>query len=426
MRERYTQLFALPENLYTEGSPVIISAGHMLNDSKSGRIIVQLKLKNIDFYTIKAVTVQIQPLDTAGKRIDYKIKANYLDLVVEQGDEFGQKVAITIPNPLARGFIPEILQVVFTDHKIWEGNNNVWKPLPKSNDLSLELSNSELLNQFRMEFGEDSVVFPYEYKNIWLCKCGTWNSNEECYQCGILKDKLLPIDLNELKSKCIHRLEAEGAYQKTSGIVANEEDDEELWIAAEKNRIAKFKEIGEEVIFGKYPQQNQDLAEEVEWIVLDTNGEKSLLISKKAIDSQEYNNDFKDITWAECTLRNWLNHGFLQSAFSKEELSAICITHYNDNSKHDEDIEDKVFLLSEKEIKEYYPLNQTRTCQITPYAEEKGAYCNKIGKGWWWLRSSIERNTASCVDTDGKIKSVDVDNTDCAVRPAIWINTAML
>ena len=33
MAERYTRLYTLPENLYTEGAPLVIAAGALLKDN---------------------------------------------------------------------------------------------------------------------------------------------------------------------------------------------------------------------------------------------------------------------------------------------------------------------------------------------------------------------------------------------------------
>ena len=48
MSERYAKLSHLPENLYMEGSPVIIAAGALLKDNQTGRVIAQLKLRKRD------------------------------------------------------------------------------------------------------------------------------------------------------------------------------------------------------------------------------------------------------------------------------------------------------------------------------------------------------------------------------------------
>ena len=42
MSERYTRLFALEENLYSDGSPVVISAGALLKDNQTGAVLAQL------------------------------------------------------------------------------------------------------------------------------------------------------------------------------------------------------------------------------------------------------------------------------------------------------------------------------------------------------------------------------------------------
>ena len=39
MSERYSKLYVLPENLYAEGSPVIIAAGALLKDNQTGRVV---------------------------------------------------------------------------------------------------------------------------------------------------------------------------------------------------------------------------------------------------------------------------------------------------------------------------------------------------------------------------------------------------
>lgn len=66
MSERYSKLFALTENLYATGAPVVIAAGALLKDNQTGKVLVQLKLRNIGKKTIKAATVCVEPLDTVG------------------------------------------------------------------------------------------------------------------------------------------------------------------------------------------------------------------------------------------------------------------------------------------------------------------------------------------------------------------------
>ena len=46
MKDRYSKLFSLTKDLYTEGSPIIISAGSLLKDNDTDRVLAQLKFTN--------------------------------------------------------------------------------------------------------------------------------------------------------------------------------------------------------------------------------------------------------------------------------------------------------------------------------------------------------------------------------------------
>ena len=72
--------------------------------------------------------------------------------------------------------------------------------------------------------------------------------------------------------------------------------------------------IGAVVTFGAYEQDNNTSngKEKIEWIVLATEGDKSLVISKYILDCQPYNTSRAEVTWEICTLRTWLNFGKTQ------------------------------------------------------------------------------------------------------------------
>ena len=81
------------------------------------------------------------------------------------------------------------------------------------------------------------------------------------------------------------------------------------------------------VTFGHYPQTaegNDSTA--IEWVVLQKEGNKALLISRYGLDAQPYNAEYTDATWETCTLRTWLNSTFLNKAFTAEEQKAILTT----------------------------------------------------------------------------------------------------
>ena len=104
MAERFEKLFSLPPNLYSKGSPVIISAGSLLKDTETGKIIVQIKFHSVSFTHIKALKIDIAAYDVSGKEIEGVNDYQYLDLKINNGEEFGSNKAIVLPNTVARSF----------------------------------------------------------------------------------------------------------------------------------------------------------------------------------------------------------------------------------------------------------------------------------------------------------------------------------
>lgn len=209
---------------------------------------------------------------------------------------------------------------------------------------------------------------------------------------------------------------------------------EEKW-----NKIKNIK-VGDTYTFGAYEQDNSTSngKEAIEWTVLDKDGMSLLLISKQALDCQQYNTSYTDVTWESCSLRKWMNGTFLNKAFNAEEQAQIQNTtvsadknpEYNTNPGNA--TTDKVFLLSINEVEKYFNSDEARKCAPTAYAKAQGAYTSdsyKTASGaatcWWWLRSpGYFQTDAASVYSYGSVyyfgSSVDYDTG--AVRPALWIN----
>ena len=121
---------------------------------------------------------------------------------------------------------------------------------------------------------------------------------------------------------------------------------------------------GSLVTFGHYEQDmnTENGPEEIQWIVLDTDGDRVFLLSKYGLDVMPYNQTKKEMTWEACTLRQWLNGEFLQYAFSTREQNAIQMT-ATDNSASQKYSEwktnggnqttDQIFLLSYAEANRF-------------------------------------------------------------------------
>ncbi len=70
--------------------------------------------------------------------------------------------------------------------------------------------------------------------------------------------------------------------------------------------------VGASVFLGHYEQDANTLNgdEPIEWIVLQTDGEQAMLLSRYAMDCQPYHLAKENVTWATTTLRKWLNGEF--------------------------------------------------------------------------------------------------------------------
>ena len=160
--------------------------------------------------------------------------------------------------------------------------------------------------------------------------------------------------------------------------------------------VLKGVEVGDYIEFGAYEQDNNTSngEEPIEWRVLEVEGNRALLISEKALDCVEYNEMWADITWEDCTLREWLNNEFINEAFSSSEKSQIPTVKVEaeDNPEYGteagNDTEDKVFLLSIDEAEKYFDSDAERMCKPTEYANEKDIFVNEDYESCW-LRSGL-------------------------------------
>ena len=208
---------------------------------------------------------------------------------------------------------------------------------------------------------------------------------------------------------------------------------------APKNDKLEVLENGS-VLFGSYPQTAEGKRQPIEWLVLKREADRALLISRYALDAKRYNDALTETTWAECSLRSWLNgkrkEDFPQVAFSAEEWERILPTPVSADknpyyrTKPGKPTEDKVFLLSIPEAKELFSSDEARRCAPTDYAKSQGAYTVNKFKAedepacWWWLRSpGCSSHDVACVYSAGHINfdGCHFNNYDVGVRPALWI-----
>lgn len=229
MSERYSKLFALSENLYATGSPVVIAAGALLKDNQSGKIIAQIKLRNIHRKAIKAAKVCIVPFDTVGCTLGDAVHYQYLDLSAARNEEFGQKIPIALPDAATRSFAATVEEIAFTDNSIWKATGEPWEVLPVPSSIS-KVYGLEFENQFKIEYGQNCKNLPLAEKDLWYCACGALNRVEEknCHFCNKQFATISSYDVDDLNAKKDKRL-AESKAQA-------EKHAAEAAVQAEKNK----------------------------------------------------------------------------------------------------------------------------------------------------------------------------------------------
>lgn len=62
------------------------------------------------------------------------------------------------------------------------------------------------------------------------------------------------------------------------------------------------------------------------WRVLKTKGKNHLLLAENAITGPAFHEKRTNISWSDSTLRKWLNHDFINQAFSPAERMSIVFT----------------------------------------------------------------------------------------------------
>ena len=212
---------------------------------------------------------------------------------------------------------------------------------------------------------------------------------------------------------------------------------------AKNERLQQVRTAGGVLVFGHYEQDNvsKNGKEPIEWIVLDVHEGKALLVSKYLLDVGAYNSENKGITWEQCTLRSWLNTGFLKTAFTEAEQAAILETSVtnpvNANINPEgitggNDTCDRIFLLSYDEVIAYFLSDNARQCQASDYVLNKGISTGGTASvAYWWLRSPGQKQAhAAYVDTygsaRGKLDGNNIGNyvnyARFGIRPALWLD----
>lgn len=188
------------------------------------------------------------------------------------------------------------------------------------------------------------------------------------------------------------------------------------------------------------------------WRVLDIQNNAALIITEEIIEQRPYHDAYKDITWADCALRKYLNGEFYDKFNAADKSKIIPVINKNpDNqwygSRGGEDTRDYIFLLSiEESVCKYFGDSsknlENRSAKQRYWFQRKDKNNNKRRSTfdgyvwWWWLRSSGRDNRrAVYIHGDGNIgiqgngtfryssNTIHPSTRDNSggVRPALWL-----
>ena len=383
-------------------------------------IIVNMAIKEIDkveekiaekvFY-IKSLKTDIELLETENSEVSAKIKD--LKETVRFSDPMSHSQLISLENKIVNKFnilkenidnssmalmlCDEMQQLLAERNK----KSRLLKGVPEPNT---EKDNSGV-NILSVALAVLSVVAIFILILTFVIvpnnKYNTANSlyQEERYeeaifafeQLGNYKDSKLKIELIKEKLYEEMYLQAEGCYKTQKYVEAMRLYNELGDYKDSKDRIEQIHNKfanGGEIYFGTYKGNT------VLWTILKTEQDRMLLITKDSVENIAFNDEVKNITYENSTIRDWLNSGFVKE-FSEGQKERIL--------KQTENSDDEIFILNKEEYEEY-----SKNLSLNTDSD-------------WWLRTKTPAGMMF-VNEAGEVNETGESVVRAlGVRPCVWI-----
>lgn len=205
-----------------------------------------------------------------------------------------------------------------------------------------------------------------------------------------------------------------------------------------KKKIWNLYKVGDTIHLGNYPQFEDGDSFAINWMIIKNHpwmdAGKAILISNRClfpslyVEYQEVSHAGSSvgIKWENSLLRSKLNHEFYEAAFTEEERTLLCPkTAGFLSTLPGIGVQDKVFLLSEQEVKELLPSQEERKAKATGYAKKCGVMESEGFAPWWILPFDDTFDIyPQAVYPDGEIRyhSRNIYHGDFGVRPCIMID----
>jgi len=244
------------------------------------------------------------------------------------------------------------------------------------------------------------------------------------------------------------RVARDEGWPATVGLVRSSQELRRFDRGTPQEVVAKIRAgeivVGDRVALGGYV-----------WRLLDA--EKGLVLAEYPVDFRSFDKDWRVVSWAECSLREWLNGEFLASLLSLAEQRALIaetVVHTPDNPMYGTlggpDVRDWLYLLSREEVEEYLPDPHERQPDSSSNKPRRSRRSNgnllerphrrparvrssdeprrpsRNPWAWWWLRSpGVYLRDACAVSPAGSVGAdgnIHVNTPVLGVRPAFRLN----
>lgn len=200
------------------------------------------------------------------------------------------------------------------------------------------------------------------------------------------------------------QLRNDEAYDEAISMLRKIDGYKDSGVVLAETEVIKLKnaKVGDDLLFG-----------EAHWHVLEKKEDKVLLgkVKPVQVEGVAYNTVSKNITWEECSLREYLNNDFIEEIFNESMAEKILTTEVTveDNKKYNtkggNKTQDKLFLLDAKQAEDYADI-------LSDYLRD-----------WWIINPGSNQNMAQFVSY-GKVMSsgYDVSSDNIFIRPAMWVS----
>ena len=205
-----------------------------------------------------------------------------------------------------------------------------------------------------------------------------------------------------------------------------------------KKKIWSLYKVGDTIHLGKCPQFEDGDEFVINWTIIRNHpavdAGKAILISKKCLfpslyaEYQEiaYAGSSAGLKWENSLLRKKLNQDFYEKSFTEEEKTLLCPKAVGlAVTLPGLGVQDKVFLLSEYEVRALMPEAEERQAKATDYAKKCGIMESQ-GCSPWWILPHCDHGECypQAVWPNGEIQyhGRNIYHGDFGVRPCIMID----